>query len=522
MYVSCVGLCIPGTLSTHAAGIFVPPSLASSLVYSRRPDASSSSLNRTCSSMFGRARSLSSRVQRHVNSSRLRAQIRSLSCSNSRCSHSDSNKDVRHILDDIPRYSKINQVLLFESQIHDPYINLAIENYLLARSDPTSRILLFYVNHPCVVIGRNQNPWLECNIPQLGSREKQTFDLVRRRSGGGTVVHDRGNLNFSFIVPNDKDFRRDAHGQLVVNALGSAEVFDAHQASRLYRNVRINTRHDIVMSKTGPEPYQEYKVSGSAYKLTKGRALHHGTILHSSPHVSNAEKIDNGESWRGGRTTFSTLLSSPARPFLEAKGVESVRSPVHNLFAVTGDEGRDAVQNSIIRAVSQQFREVYQAAAVRSRMIQAADVLLNPQVSRDAKELRTLGWRFSQTPLFRYRSPRDIGIQLEFQVKQGIIQDLSCDDIEVKKQMAQQLEGRKLHEVESWTSALAPVPGSVVQRLSLHLDIVFPNVDKLGFANEEETPSSSKVVQANRLHVVREKGAKREIEEVGENTVVVD
>lgn len=412
---------------------------------------------------------MSSARRRHVKPSLVQAQVRSLTVGG-------SSREVQYILDDISSYTAGHRVLIFESQIHNPYLNLGLENYLLTRSDPTSRILLFYTNHPCVVIGRNQNPWLECNIRKLCDPRRQGFDLVRRRSGGGTVVHDVGNLNFSFIVPNDKDFRRDKHGQLVVNALNSTEVFDGHAASRLYQDVRINDRHDIVMSKGTNKQREEYKVSGSAYKLTKGRALHHGTILHSSPHVSNTEEEVNSSDNR--RSTFSALLSSPARPFLEAKGVESVRSPVHNLFDADENEVRRTVQDSIIQAVSQQFRETYEAFGVMSYLIQESDVTHNARISRDVQELKTLDWQFCQTPSFKYRSPRDVGIRLEFEVKQGVIGNIHCDQAEFISEISRQLEGRKLHEITSWADALPQlsVSETATGQLLSHLQNVFPRV----------------------------------------------
>lgn len=417
----------------------------------------------------------------------VQAQVRSLTLGG-------SGREVQHILDDISSYSAGQRVLVFESQIHNPYLNLGLENYLLTRSDPTSRILLFYTNHPCVVIGRNQNPWLECNIRRLGDPQRQGFDLVRRRSGGGTVVHDVGNLNFSFIVPNDKDFRRDNHGQLVVNALKSTEVFDRHAASRLYQDVRINDRHDIVMSKGTTKQGKEYKVSGSAYKLTKGRALHHGTILHSSPHVSNMDA--EVESLANRRSTFSVLLSSPARPFLEAKGVESVRSPVHNLFDADEKKGRKTVQDSIIQAVSRQFREAYEALGVRTCLIQESDVTHNARISRDVQELKTLDWRFCQTPSFKYRSPRDVGVGLEFEVKQGVVGNIHCDQANLMSEMSRRLEGRKLHEISSWEDALPQlsVSEAAAGKLLSHLHSVFPHVGQTIFSSSGSSQQDGRTI----------------------------
>ena len=84
--------------------------------------------------------------------------------------------------------------------ITDPRINLAIEEYALKNFDINETYLLFYINEPSIIIGKNQNTIEEINTEYV---EKNGIHVVRRLSGGGAVYHDLGNLNFSFITKDD-------------------------------------------------------------------------------------------------------------------------------------------------------------------------------------------------------------------------------------------------------------------------------------------------------------------------------
>lgn len=224
----------------------------------------------------------------------------------------------------------------YASTSNDPYLNLSIEHHLLQTSPPDSAVLFLYKNRPSIIIGRNQNPWLEVNLALLNATSRNgnnnslpetglnaPVDIVRRRSGGGTVFHDQGNVNWTVICPSSI-FTRDKHAEMVVRALRSNGIARA----------RVNERHDVVLDQgqkrssdlpdpddTHATPYQTsspqaLKVSGSAYKLTRARALHHGTCLLSSPNLN----------------VIPHYLHSPAKSFITAKGVESVSSPVGNIL----------------------------------------------------------------------------------------------------------------------------------------------------------------------------------------------
>lgn len=64
----------------------------------------------------------------------------------------------------------------------DIYQNLALEDWLYENADlQNESFLLLWRDEPCVVIGRHQNPWVECHVPYC---EKFNVSIARRKSGG--------------------------------------------------------------------------------------------------------------------------------------------------------------------------------------------------------------------------------------------------------------------------------------------------------------------------------------------------
>lgn len=185
-------------------------------------------------------------------------------------------------------------MLFIDNQgITDPRINLAIEEYALNNLDINETYLLFYINQPSIIIGRNQNTIEEINTEYV---EKNNIIVVRRLSGGGAVYHDLGNLNFSFITKDD--------GESFHNFLKFTEpVIEA--LKELGVNAELSGRNDIQVGGR--------KISGNAQFSTKGRMFSHGTLMLDS-------EIEN---------VVSALKVKKDK--IESKGIKSIRSRVANI-----------------------------------------------------------------------------------------------------------------------------------------------------------------------------------------------
>ncbi|MDP1418328.1 lipoate--protein ligase [Peribacillus simplex] len=177
--------------------------------------------------------------------------------------------------------------------ITDPRINLAIEEYALKHLNIDETYLLFYINRPSIIIGRNQNTIEEINADYV---DENGITVVRRLSGGGAVYHDLGNLNFSFITRDDGDsfhnFKK--FTQPVVETL-----------EKLGIHAELSGRNDILA--------EGKKISGNAMFSTKGRMFSHGTLLFQSEmdHIVSALKVKKDK--------------------IESKGIKSIRSRVGNI-----------------------------------------------------------------------------------------------------------------------------------------------------------------------------------------------
>ncbi|KAF8915189.1 hypothetical protein CPB85DRAFT_1294760 [Mucidula mucida] len=281
----------------------------------------------------------------------------------------------------IRRYSTSVDYSIYLSDSTNPYFNLSFEDWLFRKKTPEAPLLFIYRDEPCVVIGRNQNPWKEVNFPSLHQRG---IPFIRRRSGGGTVYHDLGNTNFSIHLPR-ASFDRNVTGQIILRAVRALQRY----------------------------------VSGSAYKIVNKRAYHHGTMLIST-HLD----------------TLGDLLRTDKASMI-TKGVASVRSPVCNLQ----QHDPTITHESFSDAVVQAFREAFSDASPVQR-VTAIDSK-NEDIQKGMSELTTWDWAYGQTPEFTYSIDKTFTwgrVEAEIRAKHGVI--LSCH-IPMFSSLGKSLEGSR-------------------------------------------------------------------------------
>lgn len=175
------------------------------------------------------------------------------------------------------------------SEYREPAANAALEEQLYRSDAGSGPYLLFYLNDHAVVFGRNQNPWRECHVSWC---RREGITLLRRISGGGTVYHDAGNLNYAFILPREA-YDPERYLDIVVAALRQAGLPEVSQSPQF--SLWCGQR----------------KVAGTAFALNSRTALLHGCILVHS----DLERL-------------RAALRLPPGWECHGSGVASVRAPV--------------------------------------------------------------------------------------------------------------------------------------------------------------------------------------------------
>lgn len=253
------------------------------------------------------------------------------------------------------------KVRVLISETFDPWFNIATEDWIFRDMDPSVQTLFLWRNDKTVVIGRFQNPWSECNTQKM---EEDDIKLARRQSGGGAVFHDLGNTNFTFLS-SKQTYDKNINNKIIINAL---KTFGLEAFASGRNDILVNTNDG------------EKKISGSAFKETKDRSFHHGTLL-----------IDADMTKLG-------LYLNPNIKKLQSKGITSVRARVINLV----DLNPEITHENLCAKIIQEFFDHYQTTAPIE--ILDHDYLLNiPALSTHFHKMSDWNWRFGEAPQFNHQ-----------------------------------------------------------------------------------------------------------------------
>jgi lipoate-protein ligase A len=294
----------------------------------------------------------------------------------------------------------------------DPYFNLAAEEYFLKNFQDD--VFILWRSRASVVVGKHQNALAEINHEFV--RENQ-IPVARRLSGGGTVFHDPGNVNFTFIrnVKDISEVNFKVFTVPVVSALGKLGV-EAYTTGR----------NDLLIDGK--------KISGNAEHVHKNRVLHHGTLLFDSrlEALKGVLKVD---------------LSR-----FEDKAVQSNRSEVTNIANYLPQPiSVEEFTAFIFEEISQNYPDflIYELTADDIEAIQKLS----------AEKYQTWDWIFGYSPRYRYTSTLETEngeIQVSLLVEKGKITEATFSgDIsgEMGQKMAEVLVGCR-HDLEELEIAL--------------------------------------------------------------------
>ncbi|MGB2081709.1 MAG: lipoate--protein ligase [Psychrobacter sp.] len=270
---------------------------------------------------------------------------------------------------------------ILKSAVTNPWFNLATEDWIFNTLNPDSHTLFLWRNSETVVIGRSQNPWVECKTDKM---EADDVFLARRQSGGGAVFHDLGNTNFTFLSPSDA-YDQEANFIVIINAL-----------KKLGIDATLSGRNDMQVG--------DRKISGSAFRHAADRSFHHGTLLVNA----NMQKLGD------------YLNPHPLK--LKAKGIKSVRARVANLVDFNETINHETLSDAIIEAFCE-----YHGETAQVEQLDEASLAKQPTLNAYYQQMADWDWRFGKTPEFTHHIETrfDWGMMdVHMDVKQAMITEV--------------------------------------------------------------------------------------------------
>lgn len=268
--------------------------------------------------------------------------------------------------------------------------NLATEQYLMNSGKIEPPFMLFYIEKPCIIVGRNQNTMEEINQKYC---EEHGITITRRLSGGGAMYQDLGNMCFSFVVPSKNQKFGDFASLVkpVVDALHEMGITKAE----------VTGRNDIVV--------EGKKFSGNAMYSRNGKTFSHGTLMFD---------VDT--------SAVEGALRVP-KDKIESKGIKSVRSRVTNIKQYLKPEYQEL---DIYGFRDELIKHIYQVSDLneikdQQYQLDEEDIAAIEELAQ--KTYKNWDWVFGKSPEFTVKRRRHFTggtIDARFKVDNGIIESL--------------------------------------------------------------------------------------------------
>lgn len=301
----------------------------------------------------------------------------------------------------------------------DPYFCLAAEEYLLKQFNED--IFMLWQSENTVVVGKHQNLLAEINYPFV---RENSIKLARRISGGGTVFHDAGNVNFVFIknVASPAEISFKQFTSPVVDALAKLGI-----------TATSSGRNDLMID--------GLKISGNAEHVYKNRVLHHGTLLYNSDlkNLGQAIKVVPGK--------------------YESRAVQSNRSRVTNISTFLSEEL--SIEKFIGFLIDFQIKN--QDANVYE--LTGEDILAINKLSEE--KFKTTDWIFGYSPKYSFKNEIEIDgkiLSIQFNTIKGIIQQGSVSgnyfDQKINEKLSEKLVNKR-HHFETIHAMLVEIKATV-------------------------------------------------------------
>lgn len=286
-------------------------------------------------------------------------------------------------------------MIFIERYQTDPFFNIAAEEYFLKKRNV--EILMFWQSEPSVIIGKHQNPVKEIDLDYVFNHH---IPVIRRISGGGTVFHDPGNINYTLITHGEKqenlvDFRK-----FTLPVILFLKEFGLESQFEGKNNLTLGGK----------------KFSGNSAHVFKNRVMHHGTFLFET----NLEVLED--------------IINHRQSGVEDKSIESIRASVTNI----SNHLKEKISPEDFRQRMSNFFENYYGIKT-SQKIEEEEVAEIRQLADE--KYRNWSWNFGYSPKYRFSNEKETKsgrVRVDLEVKDGLIRNIQLF-----------LNGKRLAELEN-------------------------------------------------------------------------